>query len=115
MMKKNIVYEPPFEEFWRAYPRDAAKQYAFERWEKAVQRIAAELEAESRAEVIAWLLERTKAYAASVKGKKAKFIPHASTWLNKSRYYDDLEKPSRPEGLARPSAVTDADLENWRP
>lgn len=44
----------------------------------------------------AFLLERTKAYAAAIVWKEKQFIPHPATWFNKGFFNDDPEEWKQP-------------------
>ena len=87
----KTIYSKDFNEFWNYYPRKASKFESAKSYKKAIEIIQKEE-----------LLEKTIAYAKSVESIENKsFIPHASTWLNQRRYFDDIEdikpKNTRPK------------------
>jgi uncharacterized protein YdaU (DUF1376 family) len=69
-----------FTEFWAAYPRKVARAAAFKCW----KRIAPD------PEVLQTILERLGAQVRSPQWSEARFIPHASTWLNGRRWEDEI-------------------------
>lgn len=64
-----------FDAFWEAYPRRIGRKAA----EKAYAKALADISPEQ-------LTAAAKAYANSVKDSDAKFIAHATTWLNQGRW-----------------------------
>lgn len=80
-------YSPEFEEFWKAYPRKTAKGAAWKAWRKAKPTI----------ELRAKILEAVAAQAKSDQWTKdgGQFIPHAATWLNQSRWDDEVKNTGR--------------------
>jgi len=76
---KNNIYTEEFELFWKSYPRHESKKEA----------------AKSFAKVKVELPILLKAIDAQKQSKQWKdgFIPHASTWLNQSRWEDELTTP----------------------
>lgn len=93
-----------FERFWVAYPNRKAKGAAIKAWSKLrpdsalVERILAAIEAQKRSP--AWLKDG------------GEFIPHPSTWLNQSRWQDEVvsspEKPEDRRGDAHLAMMEDA-------
>lgn len=75
-----------FPEFWAAWPRKVGKAPALRAWASAVRRGAdpGAVIDRAREQVGIWREAR----------QDARFIPHAATWLNQSRYADD--EPDRP-------------------
>ena len=71
-----------FERFWAAYPRHVNKQAAL----KAFKKINPD---DSVMEIILRELERQKKSAQWTKDG-GQFIPHPATWLNGSRWEDEL-------------------------
>ena len=71
-----------FNEFWEIWPRKVAKDPARERWEKINpdEQLALQIIAAVRAQVKAGILSADK------------FTPHPATWLNASRWTDQLPK-----------------------
>lgn len=74
-----------FHEFWLGYPRKVGKGAAEKAWAKASKITEPET-----------ILDRLKAYSASVAKEDPKFIPHPSTWLNEKRWEDDGLAPATP-------------------
>jgi len=75
--RKRHAYTEAFERFWKAYPLNVAKHFAFKAWGK--------IPAEDHEHVI----EAARAFAKASAGNAGKFTPHPATWLNKGRYDDD--------------------------
>ena len=74
-----------FERFWNSYPRKTNKQAAI----VAFQKIDVSL--------IDVMLGRLDEQKKSVQWQEARFIPHASTWLNGRRWEDETVKaPPKP-------------------
>lgn len=79
-IKKERTNTDDFEIFWTLYPKKASKQTAARAWEK--------LKPKDKQLAIAAL----PAHINSLQWKKdaGQFIPHASTWLNQSRWLDEV-------------------------
>ncbi len=77
-----------FEAWWKSYPRREGKKKTKAFYETAIKGIALARNLD-RTAAVAWLLEITKAFAASPKGRSGEFCPHSMTWLNQGRYDDD--------------------------
>ena len=75
--KRNL-----FERFWEAYPRHVAKQDAMKRFEKLDP-------SEELLETMLKAIEKQKASEQWTKDN-GQYIPHPSTWLNQSRWEDEL-------------------------
>lgn len=75
--KKGNIYSEDFNNFWLLYPRQENKFYAFECWKKAIKK--------SKPEDI---LRFTKFFVNKNKNTDLKYIPHASTYLNRKIYLD---------------------------
>lgn len=71
-----------FDKFWKIYPRKIGKAKAKDAFNKAVIKVP-----------LLTIMDAVSEYAHSVQGKDAKFIPHASTWLNHERWDDEIEAP----------------------
>ena len=69
-----------FEEFWQAYPRNAGKVAARKAYAKALARTQHDV-------IMFGLLQQLPALQAT----ELRYIPHASTWLNGERFFDDPE------------------------
>ena len=74
---KKKRYTEEFEAWWQVYPRkDGSKAKAFDLWKKHTDQF----------------IDIQELYSVTVRfknvnhGKDQKFIPHATTWLNQSRY-----------------------------
>lgn len=92
--RKKSISVDGFDRWYQAYPRRIAREKASAAYGRAVLSIqAARCCTGPVAE--AWLLERTKAYAASPAGKASdqpgdlRYVPHPASWLNAGRYADD--------------------------
>lgn len=66
------------EEIYEAYPRKAARRAAI----KAIHA------ARRRGHPPDFLLQKTKEYAASCKGREERYIPYPATWFNQDRFFD---------------------------
>jgi hypothetical protein len=75
-------YSDEFERFWLSYPRHAGKGAAFKAWQKIKPSLAMQ-------EIILQAVEKQKQSRQWIK-QSGEFIPHASTWLNESRWDDDM-------------------------
>jgi hypothetical protein len=83
------------EAIYEAYPRKVARKNALKAIAKALKSVPHEV-----------LLEKTKAYAASVVGKDPNYIPHPATWFNGERYLDGTEtqgETASPESSQQPA------------
>lgn len=89
---KNQVLVNWEELIYQAYPKHVGKPVAL----KAIGRQLKNYTAE-------FLMAKTEAYAAAVKGCETQFIPHPSTWFNQERFNDD---PSTWERKGSPSLQT---------
>lgn len=81
--KGDSGYDLKFELFWKEYPRKSAKDAAYKAWNKKVAAI------EGVAEKIMEVLPRHKRQE-QWKKDDGEYIPHASTWLNQSRWNDEI-------------------------
>lgn len=88
------------ESIYEAYPRKANKAVALKAVVKAVERVARggpRAEGQEQwppVDPVAFLRERSEAFARSCQGKNPKYIPHAATWFNQERYLDVPEAPA---------------------
>lgn len=72
-----------FAEFWERYPRKVSRKAAVKAYRTALKDTDAQT-----------LNNAASVYAASVRGKDQKFIPHPTTWLNQGRWDDTPETPT---------------------
>jgi hypothetical protein len=72
----NGAYPPEFTEFWYSYPRKDAKVDAFSIWHKLKRDHALIMSGLEYCKLVTW------------RGRDAKYIPHAATWLRSQRYLD---------------------------
>jgi hypothetical protein len=79
-----------FDSFWSLWPRSEGKIPARKAWEKATRKIDATL-----------LLELARRYVEHPHRPPKQFVPHASTWLNESRWEDG--EPTAREADSKPS------------
>ena len=77
------------EEIYQAYPRHIGKAAALKAIRAAVKRME---ERDSSEDAIAFLLERTKLFAASPAGKRGQYTAHPATWFNRESYLDDEQE-----------------------
>jgi hypothetical protein len=96
---------PEFLAFWDVYPRKAGKANAWKAWGKVKASLPTIMDALRRYIAIEW------------EGKELQYIPHAATWLNQKRYYEEPEAPGTiatdPEAQARLDKAQ-AEFENRR-
>jgi hypothetical protein len=78
----DVVVEQ-FNKFWEKYPRKTAKQPAQKAFPRAIMKISFEE-----------LMEKLDVFIKFHKDTKKQFLPHASTWLNQERWYDEYEQPN---------------------
>ena len=69
-----------FENFWSQYPKKVGKLTAKRSWEK--------LSLDNQQKALEAIVEHRKYWAA--KGTDWEYIPHASTWLNNERFFDEI-------------------------
>lgn len=80
-----LAEKPPnFEDFWTSWPRKVGKAAAQKAWTKAVTKQRA-----SPAAILA--ASRSYAERCRLTGQDPTYIPHASTWLNRASWDDDLD------------------------
>ena len=74
-------YPQQFETWWKTYPRKVAKPKALTAWKSALKRTDEQT-----------LTEATQAFAQHHKQARTetRFIPHATTWLNRDGWNDEL-------------------------
>ena len=77
--KAEPEYDEAFEAFWQVYPRKVAKKSAQSAWRHLNQ-----LQRQKALEVIDQFADAWKAR------NELEFIPHASTWLNQHRFFDEV-------------------------
>ena len=82
-----------FDDFWSKYPRKVAKKTAMQSFARLPMD-----EQELAIDALETHLEYWR-----IKETDTDFIPHAATWLNQGRYFDELEiKPKAPKKPALP-------------
>lgn len=82
----EVICSGDFDNFWSKYPRKIGKGNARKAFLSASRKVSTEV-----------IFLAVDAYAASVIGKEAKFIPHPATWLNQERWDDEIQNEnSRP-------------------
>jgi hypothetical protein len=69
-----------FNLFWAQYPRKVGKLTAQRSWQKMPD--------DHKQKALEAIVEHRKYWVA--KGTDWEFIPHASTWLNQERYFDEI-------------------------
>lgn len=87
--KPTEPYTAEFEAWWSLYPRKIGKRKAVAEFQRAKKRIGLER-----------LTASVKAFARTVQGREAQYIPYPERWLSRGQYDDDLNGESRHE---RPS------------
>jgi hypothetical protein len=90
-----------FDEFWSLYPRKIAKATARKAWEKlsAEQQLMAAKAIDTHCQY--WRAKETE----------LEFIPHASTWLNGERYFDEIIIEPRREKIDKKWMFTNEGIE----
>lgn len=76
----DMLGEPTFDDFWKAYPRRVGRGAAVKSWDKMTKALKI---------APADILKGCHAYAAAMKGKDIQYVAHASTWLNQQRWLDE--------------------------
>ena len=94
--------EPPSEEFenwWATYPRKVGKRKAESAWKSALARTDVET-----------LNAATQRFADHHKrsGTETRFIPHATTWLNRDGWNDEL--PTIKDTTTAPGRLSNAEV-----
>jgi hypothetical protein len=82
-----------FESFWAIYPNRKAKQEALKAWTKLKPDL------QLQASIIQAVLEQSQ--GADWQKEAGRYIPHAATWLNGARWFDE------PNGMATDSRQLD--------
>jgi hypothetical protein len=92
-------------EIYRAYPRQVARAAAIREIQRSLDRLQAFLNCD-RPVAGARMLKAVQAYARTVKGTEAKFIPHPRTWFGQGRW-EDLVDPqeTKPEIKKSPKSM----------
>jgi hypothetical protein len=90
-----------FDEFWSLYPRKIAKATARKAWAKlsAEQQLMAAKAIDTHCQY--WRAKETE----------LEFIPHASTWLNGERYFDEIIIEPRREKIDKKWMFTNEGIE----
>jgi hypothetical protein len=77
------------EEIYQVYPRRVGRAAALKAIQLAVKRMQSR---DANEDAVAFLMERTKLFAASPAGNKGRFTPYPATWFNQERYLDDEQE-----------------------
>lgn len=77
-----------FENAYKSYPRHIGKRAAERAFYTATTRIA-KSQSRDLGEVARFIGQRAEQYKNTPAGKRGKFTPHMSTWLNQDRFLDD--------------------------
>lgn len=94
-----------FDSWWQIYPKKVAKADALKAFPKAIERIASTEKIDAQAAVV-WLSQKTRAFAASPKGKAGQYCPNPATWLNGDRFNDDPQAWHETNGNGKPKSHT---------
>jgi hypothetical protein len=93
VLQDQGVSAPPsaqhVEEIYQAYPRHIGKGSALKAIKAAIKRMQSRDPDEDAA---AFLLERTKLFAAWPAGNKGRFTPYPANWFEKERYLDNEQE-----------------------
>lgn len=82
---KNSTFPALFLQFWEAYPKKCNKDSALKAWNNIPDPAA----------LLPKMLEVVRGFAQSSEWKRdgGRYIPYAATWLNHSRWEDEIPKP----------------------
>jgi hypothetical protein len=83
--RKELIYTPDFETFWRAYPRHEDKGDAFEKWNARL---------EGGVDPSLLILAATN-YAAANKDTEKQYIKHGATFLSYKKPYEEWITPEQ--------------------
>ena len=86
VLQNRNVSAAQLEEIFDAYPRHIEKPAALEAIKDAVKRMQAR---DANEDAVAFLLERTRLFAASPSGNQGRYTPFPANWFDKERYLDD--------------------------
>lgn len=85
-VREKSAYTDEFENWWRAYPNKTGKGAAFKAWQKAKKLAGAE-------RLFSALQRQLPSLEQAANRSDGNFCPHAATWLNQSRYDDEVSQP----------------------
>lgn len=107
-LQNRNVLAGQLEEIYDAYPRHIEKATALKAIRAAVKRMQAR---GPDKDAVAFLLERTRLFAASPDGNKGRYTPFPANWFDKERYLDDEKEwyatENRSGSLKREAAEQD--------
>lgn len=83
---KQAEPHPRFEEFWKVWPRNDSKAEARKKFSTAVKN------GNDPDAIISAAKKQVEQFRRE--GREARYVPYASTWLNQSRFDDDMDSPS---------------------
>lgn len=116
---KNQYIHQWFEEFWKQYPRKEGKQNAMKAFEKMCN------SEDTYKAIMDGLQKRVKLDWSRRPPEEKKFIPHPSSWLNQSRWLDEVTPyagkgegifagmTGKPEDYSEPSAEYEKSIEEF--
>ena len=126
IINQNKPYKPLnqyihqwFDEFWKAYPRKEGKQNAMKAFEKMCTN------EDTYKAIMDGLQKRVKLDWSRRPAEEKKFIPHPSSWLNQSRWNDEVTPyagkgegifagiTGKPEDYREPSAEYEKSIEEF--
>lgn len=126
IINQNKPYKPLnqyihqwFEEFWKQYPRKEGKQNAMKAFEKQCKN------EDTFKAIMDGLQKRVKLDWSRRPAEEKKFIPHPSSWLNQSRWNDEVTPyagkgegifagiTGKPEDYREPSAEYEKSIEEF--
>ena len=90
----QILSQSMFSKFWELYPRKIGKSNALIKWKEICANRKRQGVARPTWEQIENSINDHIEY--EWKDKEMQFIPHPATWLNQSRWLDEVDKTSRP-------------------
>ncbi len=87
-----------------AYPRKVGAGAAKTAIHRALVKLAG-----ANSDPVAFLLDRTAAFAKSPAGNRGTFTPHPATWFNAARYHDDPKEWEQKEANGKPVTTRSAE------
>lgn len=83
--KKDLLYSPDFESFWKEYPNKKDKGKAFKCWQTRLKERYSPID----------MIQAAKNYAIEKKGCEVKFIKHGATFLGPDKPFEEYINSSQ--------------------
>lgn len=84
--KTTVNLQESAVQIYQAYPRKISRPAALKEIKAAIKRMQSR---DAEADAAAFLLERTRLFAASPAGNQGRYTPYPANWFDKERYLDD--------------------------